>query len=153
MCDTLGGRVKARRVELGISQTDLAIALGLTSSQKSRISDWENNKRKIPIDDIEQIAQVLRTTPEALLGYEGKSVPGTATPALVLSKHEYNMVSTYRSLDKYGKNMVDAALRIEYERCTDNSSDTEPYADDEILVRAAHRATRSIDQLNDPDSL
>lgn len=116
MCNTLGDRIKARRTELGISQTELAMALGMTGAQKSRISDWENNKRKVPIGEIVRIAQALKIMPEALLGYDGMT-----TSALVLSGQEVGMINIYRALDKYGKAMIDTALKIEYERCVENS--------------------------------
>lgn len=49
---------------------------------------------------------------------------------------------------------IESSMPIQPAQTSDDyPSDDQPYDDDEILVRAAHRATRSIDQLNDPDSL
>ena len=64
----VGERIKLRRKEIGISQTDLADKIGTT---KQNIYKYENGIiTNIPSDKIEAIAAVLSTTPAALMGWE-----------------------------------------------------------------------------------
>ena len=58
---TKGDRIKARREELGLTQTDLAEAI---SSTKQNIYKYENNIiSNIPSDKVEAIAEVLKISP------------------------------------------------------------------------------------------
>ena len=62
---TKGDRIKARREELGLTQTDLAEAI---SSTKQNIYKYENNIiSNIPSDKVEAIAEVLKISPAYLL--------------------------------------------------------------------------------------
>lgn len=64
---TKGDRIKARREELGLTQTDLAEAI---SSTKQNIYKYENNIiSNIPSDKVEAIAEVLKISPAYLMGW------------------------------------------------------------------------------------
>lgn len=65
---TIGDRIKNRRLELGISQTELADKI---KSSKQSLYKYETNIiTNIPSDKIEKIANVLETTPAYLMGWE-----------------------------------------------------------------------------------
>ena len=61
-------RIRARREELGISQEELARRMGYKSrSSTNKIEKGEND---IPQSKTVAFAKALRTTPEALMGWE-----------------------------------------------------------------------------------
>jgi len=60
-----GQRVRARRLELHLSQEDLAAASGL---DRTYISGIERGKRNVALRNIERLARALKTAPAGLLG-------------------------------------------------------------------------------------
>lgn len=64
----VGKRIKQRRKELGLSADDLARQLG---KDRSTIYRYEKGDiENMPLDILEPIAKVLRTTPQFLMGWE-----------------------------------------------------------------------------------
>lgn len=153
----LAQRMKQRRTELNMSQSEFAEALGLTANQKSRISDWENGKRKIPVEDVENIANVLKTTPAYLLGYDDSSdnpiqVSVQMKMVVSISADEYSTLTKLRALDEHGKKLVNTVLELEYERRStagqlpdhlDNGEVDEQIAQSERLHDLLDKSTRS----------
>lgn len=66
-------RIRARREELGISQEELAKRMGYKS--RSSINKIEKGENDIPQSKIVAFAKALRTTPEALMGWEQSPAP------------------------------------------------------------------------------
>ena len=61
-------RIRDRRTELGLSYQDVANATGLS---KSTIQRYETGAiRKVPINQIEDLARALHTTPGYLMGWD-----------------------------------------------------------------------------------
>ena len=61
-------RIRERRTELGLSYQDIADATGLS---KSTIQRYETGGiRKVPINQIEELAKALHTTPGYLMGWD-----------------------------------------------------------------------------------
>ena len=61
-------RIRDRRIELGLSYQDVADATGLS---KSTIQRYETGAiRKVPINQIEDLARALHTTPSYLMGWD-----------------------------------------------------------------------------------
>lgn len=60
-------QIKKRRIEIGMSQETLAEKLGYDS--RSTISKIESGKIDIPQSRIEAFAEVLKTTPSDLMGW------------------------------------------------------------------------------------
>ncbi len=61
-------RIKERRLELGLSYQDIADATGLS---KSTIQRYETGSiRKVPINQIEDLAKALHVTPNYLMGWD-----------------------------------------------------------------------------------
>ncbi|MCJ7855088.1 helix-turn-helix domain-containing protein [Lachnospiraceae bacterium NSJ-143] len=64
----IGKRIKSKREELGITQTELALKI---NSSKQTVYKYENGiVSNIPFDKIELIAQALNTTPACLMGWD-----------------------------------------------------------------------------------
>jgi transcriptional regulator with XRE-family HTH domain len=61
----LGSRLRALRVQAGLSQARLGARLGVTAGAINR---YESGGRRIPLSDVPRIAGVLGVPPAALLG-------------------------------------------------------------------------------------
>lgn len=78
---TIGERIRDRRIELGLSQIDLAERVGITS--KSTICKIEKGGDNLNNVTVAKYAKALHTTPAYLMGWtEEDSAPGTKTAAL-----------------------------------------------------------------------
>lgn len=65
---TIGDRIKARRLELDMSQDELARLVGYKS--RSSINKIESDSRLLPQRKIMEIATALNTTPAYIMGWE-----------------------------------------------------------------------------------
>ena len=82
---TIGERIKARRKELNLSQTELASRLGYKT--KVAISNVENDKEDLTSTRIRKFAQALDCTPAYLMGWEETKNPEFAPDnAVTLAK-------------------------------------------------------------------
>ena len=93
---TIGERVRACRIEKGMTQTELAEKLGYKS--KSSVAHIENG-RDIPRSMVVTLAAVLDTTPSHLMGWD---VPTEQTDALTPS--EQQLLDLFRQLNGEGQN-------------------------------------------------
>ena len=78
--ETLGQRIRAQRIRLGMTQEELAEALYV---EKSIISYYENDKKEMRASSLAELAKVLQTTPNYLLGFADNN-DGFADEALGL---------------------------------------------------------------------
>ncbi|MBO4782885.1 MAG: helix-turn-helix transcriptional regulator [Lachnospiraceae bacterium] len=67
--ETLGQRIRAQRIRLGMTQEELAERLYV---KKSTISYYETDKKEMRASCLAEIARALYTTPDYLLGFEEK---------------------------------------------------------------------------------
>lgn len=68
---SIGNRIKKRRKELGLTQTELADRVKTT---KQTIYKYENEVvTNLPSDRIEQLAKALDTTPAYLMGWDERT--------------------------------------------------------------------------------
>lgn len=65
---TIGDRIKSRRMELGLSQDELAKRLGYAS--RSSINKIELGERNLTQTKIKAIADALDTTPGYIMGWD-----------------------------------------------------------------------------------
>lgn len=65
---TIGERIKQRRIELGLTQTELAHKMGLTS--KTTICKAETTDFNPTTDRVREFAKALDCTPAYLMGWE-----------------------------------------------------------------------------------
>ena len=68
---TIGDRIKARRLELDMSQDELARLVGYKS--RSSINKIEKGENDIPQSKIAAFAAALETTPEYLMGWDSST--------------------------------------------------------------------------------
>ena len=79
MSTGLGQRIKQRRLELDLSQEELAARMGLKS--KSTICKIERGEDNLTTDTVRKYADALHTTPSYLMGWE--EAPASPDPAKV----------------------------------------------------------------------
>lgn len=91
-------RIRARREELGISQEELAKRMGYKS--RSSINKIEKGENDIPQSKIVAFAQALRTTPEALMGWEQSPAPASDDLPTVSPTGQKIDARTRRQLEK-----------------------------------------------------
>lgn len=82
---TIGDRIKARRIELDMSQDELARLVGYKS--RSSINKIESDGRLLPQRKIMEIANALNTTPAYIMGWE--EVPSAHPFPTVLQPAKY----------------------------------------------------------------
>lgn len=68
MKKTIGERIRAQRILLGMSQEELANRLGLQT--RGALSHIESSRRGITAEQLRKIAEILHTTPNHLLGFD-----------------------------------------------------------------------------------
>lgn len=69
---TIGERIKKRRIELGMTQQELAEKIGYNS--KTAISKIEMDERDLRQTKIKPIADALETTVEYIMGWEDDEI-------------------------------------------------------------------------------
>ena len=69
----VGHRIRVRRVEMKMSQGDLARAV---NTRQASVSEWELGKRTLRVEELVNVALVLKTTVAYLVG-ETDRVPLT----------------------------------------------------------------------------
>ena len=70
--ETLGQRIRAQRIRLGMTQEELAERLYM---KKSTISYYETDKKEMRASCLAEIARALYATPDYLLGFEEEKDP------------------------------------------------------------------------------
>ena len=78
----IGDRIKHRRIELGMSQDELARRLGYRS--RSSINKIEKDASGLPQTKIAAIASVLQTTPSYIMGWEEMQKKNNVTADIVI---------------------------------------------------------------------
>ena len=63
----IGDRIKNRRIELGLTQSELARKMGYTS--RTSICTIEKNKENLTTSRVIKLAEALNTTPSYLMGW------------------------------------------------------------------------------------
>lgn len=103
-------RVRELRKRAGLSQKDLAIALGLSDTS---IQNYEYRKRRIPGHVLVSMADYFNVSIDYILMVTDDPIrhTGSNNIALVMSTDEKELLSLYRSLPERGKHAVLAGLR------------------------------------------
>ena len=117
---TVGERIREARKNIPMNQEDLGKLLGIG---KSSVSEWESNKRPVPMDTLEEIAKILHVTVPYLMGWETKGA-GVVYEKLELSSAALTLARKYDSLDDYSKKIVEAIVDLEANRPAYSSNDT-----------------------------
>lgn len=131
---TIGKRIKHRRKELGLTQTELAHRLG--NKSKVSVCTVENDKEDLTTDRIRKYAKALECTPAYLMGWTDSptsllrelDVDLDDIPPLpykqfeLLTDEEQIILECYRELEESQKEMVKRMVAY-YERLKDYGKD------------------------------
>lgn len=100
------------RKERNMTQKELAARLGVIPS---RVSNWENGTNSMDINTLFEICSILSVSINDMYGVYPEA-------NLSLSYDEQLHIKKYRSLDSYGKDMVDTVLDKEYARSSEQTA-------------------------------
>ena len=104
---TKGERIKQLRESANMTQDELASRLNTT---KQTIYKYEKNiVTNIPSDRIEELAKVLDSTPEYILGWESTGDPAEQAifeARLLKDKETMKMIRQYYKLDEKNKRAI-----------------------------------------------
>lgn len=106
--DTIGARIKEYRLQKGMTQQDIADALGESSGRV--IYNWEKGIGRPDCDKLARLCDLLGVSADELIGCKSMAQRPTAT--------EWTTLQKYRALDKHGKEVVDYMIDSEYKRVT-----------------------------------
>lgn len=106
---SFGSRMKKRREELGLKQSELGKKLGVTGSA---VGNYENGVSSPKAEILYRIFDVLNCDANYLFQDEMHELQNDS-----YTISERNMIKRYRVLDEYGARLVDSVLDIEHERC------------------------------------
>mgnify|MGYP002679285529 FL=1 len=102
MEETIYQRIKKRRMELDMSQEELAKKVGY--SHKTAICKIEAGQRKLKEDVISKLAKALDTTPSYLMGWDKEDDDATISDRLL---------TRYRELDDLDQALVRRLLKCD----------------------------------------
>lgn len=104
---TKGFRIRQLRESLNLPQIDVANAIGVS---KQTLYKYEHDiVSNIPSDKIEELAHVLNTTPEYLMGWTDEVGNDTTMGMLVKS---YQKKAALDKLDKYEVSEIELATHL-----------------------------------------
>lgn len=133
-------RMRELRQQLGISMKEAASKIGLPYTT---YVNYEKGDREPNSETLIAIADLYDTSIDYLICRDTNTLrktakmPLKATDMYSMSEHEH--IKKYRTLDEYGKQAVDAVLKIEHKRCSEN---TEVIPDSAIAARGGILAPR-----------
>lgn len=105
----IGGRIKARRNEMGLSQRELAARLGY--NDHTTLTRIEAGKVELSQSKVVKFAKVLGVTPGYLMGWEQSPEEAGALAAEVLKDPRlFNVVNNYRVLSEADRATVEALV-------------------------------------------
>ena len=102
----LGARIAELRKTHGLTQVQLAEALGLTQQM---IASYEVGRRRLPVSLLPAIAQALAVSIEALIGQK-EPAPGKRGPAPKLQQQMQRIQRLPRAKQRFVMEMIDTVL-------------------------------------------
>lgn len=113
-------RLKDLRKEKGMTQIELATALGVSSGT---VAMWETGKRKPSFEMFEKLTQVFDKRIDYILGTSDDPTPAKLNDMEVAQlgkwamQEEYeDVMRKYSLLDDFGQKTIAAVLRMEFAR-------------------------------------
>ena len=114
-------RLKDLRKENGMTQIELATALGVSSGT---VAMWETGKRKPSFEMLEKLTQVFDKRIDYILGASDDPTQAKLNDMEVAQlgnwamQEEYeDVMRKYSLLDDFGQKTIAAVLRMEFARC------------------------------------
>lgn len=114
----IGEKIKERRKELHLSQTELAELVGLTTA--TAISSWEKGRNEPSLDTVVLLSEVLHVSVEYLLDIPESGYTG----------EEKNLIQRYRMLDEGRAEILNGVLNTLVKQV---SKKTETHETEEVL--------------------
>lgn len=105
-------KLKEARTNAGLTQLDAARAI---QRPQQTLAAWETGRSQPDANTLSELLQLYRVSPNDFFEYD--DVPTHVSNA------EYNHIKKYRTLDEYGKDLVDTVLDLEHARCTAQPSE------------------------------
>jgi transcriptional regulator with XRE-family HTH domain len=103
----LGERIAALRNARGLTQVQLADALGYSQQQ---VLSFEKGRRRVPVSALPELAKVLGVPVEELLG-AGDSRPAKRGPTPKLQRQLEQLSQLPRSQQRFVSQMLDTVLQ------------------------------------------
>lgn len=99
-------RIKEKRIELGITLSQVATKLGVTEATAQRYES--GNIKSIPYDQICVYAELLNVSPSYIMGWEDRFSKESAILAATVAKTPElkELVNLYLSSDETGKSKI-----------------------------------------------
>ena len=108
----IGERIKKKRIELGISQQELGDLVGVS---KVSICGYEKGNRTPTVDTFILLTEVLKTTPEYLLGHDVNVVEEFTGYSMKMSREDIQIIREIKSrTELYNKILENPKRMIEY---------------------------------------
>ena len=109
---TIGQRIRKRRLELGLSQEELAWRLG--NKSRASVCTVEKDKEDLTTTRISQYAEALETTPAYIMGWEDEQGHPIESIQERLKKYnETDIIKALDILDALDKTSPDARAMID----------------------------------------
>lgn len=106
---SIGTRIKECREKLGMTQEELATLLGVS---KGAIGNYEAGIGYPKVENMTKLFKILKTDANFLFQDEVSTKVKE-----MLTNQERQHIQKYRTLDTYGKKVINTVLDIEFERC------------------------------------
>jgi transcriptional regulator with XRE-family HTH domain len=103
-------RIRNRRKEIGMSQEELATAVGY--STRSTIARMESGDNKVDISKIELFAKALHTSSAYILGIDETAEPLTSPRYTATTNDERQLLAAYRFANAEGKAVFKALTAL-----------------------------------------
>ena len=109
----IGDKIKERRAQLGLKQSEISKATGI---KITTLSNYENNVSTPNEQNLYKLMDALKCDANYLFEWEEQE-------NINISFSEKQKIIKYRELDDYGKQMVDIVLELEHNRCVASSEE------------------------------
>ena len=109
----IGDKIKERRVQLGLKQSEISKATGIKTTT---LSNYENNVSTPNEQNLYKLMDTLKCDANYLFEWEEQD-------NINISYSEKQKIIKYRELDDHGKQMVDTVLELEHNRCVASSEE------------------------------
>ena len=119
-------RLKELRKEKGMTQIELAAALGVSSGT---VAMWETGKRKPSLERMDRLTDVFDKRLDYILGTSDDPAPAKLNDDEIAQledwavQEEYeDVMRKYSLLDEFGQKTIAAVLRTEFARCQEQGT-------------------------------
>ena len=106
---TTADRIRQRRLELGLTQLEVAKRIGLTT--KAAVCKIEKQGNEVTLKNVERFAKALNCSPAYLMGWEEENEINNQIDKLdIQADQEARFLELYSRLSDYEKNLIDNML-------------------------------------------